>query len=282
MAFATANGVKVYYEVHGEGPAVVLVHGAGGHHGIWWQQTPHLRDRYSVVALDLPGFGNSDSDRDEYDTLEYPACILAVLDDAGIERAALVGQSLGSPPSLSVAVDHPERVAGVILGHSIGGIDHEEIATMVRADRAEAEKLPIIDRLMSKRLQASEPEKVFLFGQLGTFNAASVPKLRNLWIGRTTLDAVKSAISAGVYVCFLAGDNDAVVRPATYARLHELLPEAHYELVPDAPHSMYWEAPHLFNAALDRNLEAIFTPRVGPRMTTFLQTFPQQRGETNG
>ena len=260
MPYATADGSKVYYEVHGEGPAVVLVHGAGGHHAIWWQQIPHLCDRYSVIALDLPGFGNSDSDLDEYDAKEYPASILAVLDDAGIERAALVGQSLGSPPSLSVAVSHPERVAGVILAHSLGGIDHEEILTMVRADRAEAEKLSVIDRLMSKQIQASEPEKVFLFQQMGTFNVARVPQLRNLWVGWTGLEAVKSAIAQGAYVCFLAGDDDAVVRPATYRRLQEFLPEAHYELIPGAPHSMYWEAPHLFNAALERNLEAIFAP----------------------
>jgi pimeloyl-ACP methyl ester carboxylesterase len=264
VPFATADGSRVYYEIHGEGPAVVLVHGAGGHHAIWWQQIPHLRDRYRVVALDLPGFGNSADpsrpERDDYDTLDYPACILAVLDDAGIDHAALVGQSLGSPPSLRLAVSHPERVAGVVLAHSIGGIDHEEIVTMVRADRAQAEKLSVIDRLMSKRIQMSEPEKVFLFRQMGTFNVAQVPKLRNLWVGITSLEEVKGAIAAGVHVCFLAGDDDAVVRPATYQRLQELLPEAHYELVPGAPHSMYWEAPDLFNAALDRTLDAIYSP----------------------
>lgn len=260
MPYATAGGSRVYYEVHGEGPVVVLVHGAGGHHAIWWQQIPQLRDRYTVIALDLPGFGNSDSDRDEYDAKEYPTAILAVLDHARIERAALVGQSLGCPPSLSVAVSHPERVAGVILGHSLGGIDHEQIMTMVRADRAEAEKLPVIDRLMSKDSQAAEAEKLFLFRQLGTFNVAQVPLLRNLWVGWTSLDAVTAAIAAGVYMCFLAGVDDAVVRPATYARLQELLPEAHYELVAGAPHSMYWEAPNTFNAVLERNLEMIFTP----------------------
>jgi 3-oxoadipate enol-lactonase len=268
VPFATADGARVYYEIYGDGPAVVLVHGAGGHHAIWWQQIPHLRDRYTVVALDLPGFGNSASsdrpDRDDYDVLDYPGCILAVLDDAGIDRAALVGQSLGCPPSLSLAVSRPDRVAGVVLAHSLGGIDHEAIVTMVRADRAEAEKLPVIDRLMSKQIQASDPEKVFLFRQMGTFNVASVPKLRNLWVGITSLDAVRSAIASGVYVCFLAGDDDAVVRPATYRRLQELLPEAHYELVPGAPHSMYWEAPELFNAALDRTLEAIHSPAPEP------------------
>jgi pimeloyl-ACP methyl ester carboxylesterase len=258
MPFADADGVSVYYEVHGEGPAVVLAHGAGGHHAIWWQQIPRFRERYSLVALDFPGFGRSDSTRTEYDVREYPACILAVLDDAGIERAALVGQSLGSPPSLTVAVEHPERVVDVVLSHSIGGIDHEEISAMVLADRAEAEKLTIIDRLMSKRIQKEEPEKVFLFQQLGTFNAATVPRLRNLWVGTTTIEQARVAIGKGVRVIYLGGDDDAVVRPATYRRLRELLPEAQFELIPGAPHSMYWEAPAQFNEALDRSHSAIY------------------------
>ena len=258
MGFAVANGARVYYEIHGKGPAVVLAHGAGGHHAIWWQQIPFFRDRYTLVALDFPGFGNSDSGRDEYDTHEFPECILAVLDAAGIERAALVGQSLGGPPSLSVAARHPGRVAGVILAHSLGGINDDEIMAMVRADRAAAEKLPVIDRLMSSRIQESEPAKVFLFQQLGTFNAARVPNLRNQWTGATTLAQVEDAIAAGVSVCFIAGEDDAVLRPATYQRVAELLPKARIDMVPGAPHSMYWEAPGLFNAALERALETVY------------------------
>jgi pimeloyl-ACP methyl ester carboxylesterase len=258
MSIAIADGVRVYYETHGKGPAVVFAHGAGGHHAIWWQQIPYFRDRYTLIALDFPGFGNSDSDRGEYDVREFPSCILAVLDAAGIERAVLVGQSLGAPPSLSLAVRSPERVAGVVLAHSAGGIGHDEITAMVRADRAAAEQLPVIDRLMSKRVQKEEPEKVFLFQQMGTFNVARVPELRNLWVSATPIAQVKDAIAAGVQVWFLAGDDDAVIRPATYKRLAELLPHARFEVIPGAPHSMYWEAPDLFNAALDRILDAIY------------------------
>lgn len=257
MSIATANGGQVYYEIHGAGPAVVFSHGSGGHHAIWWQQVPHLSDRYSVVALDFPGFGNSASDRTEYDTHEFPDCILAVLDDAGIDRAVLVGQSLGAPPSLSLAVRHPERVAGVVLTNSAGGIKDDEITPLVLADRKAAEQIPVIDRLMTKRVQEQEPEKVFLFRQMGTFNTARQQDLRNQWNGTTTIEQIKDAIAAGVFVCFLGGDDDAVLSSATYNRIAEVLPEARLELVPGGPHSLYWEAPEVFNAALDRLLSAI-------------------------
>jgi pimeloyl-ACP methyl ester carboxylesterase len=258
MPFADADGVGIYYEAHGEGPAVVLAHGAGGHHAIWWQQVPCLRERYSLITIDLPGFGNSRCEREEYDTHEYPSHILAVLDHAGIERAALVGQSLGAPPCLSVAVRHPQRIAGVVLTNSIGGIADERIASMVRADRAEAEKLPVIDRLLRRSFQQSDPDKVFLFEQMGTFNQAKVPSLRNQWVGTTTLAQVEAAMSAGVRVCYIGGEDDAVLAPATYQRLKELLPAAIVNVVPGAPHSMYWEAPELFNPALEQMLEAIY------------------------
>jgi len=254
MPLAQARGVRVYYEVHGEGPAVVFVHGSGGHHAAWWQQVPRFAREHSVVTLDLRGFGNSDS-LEEYDSREFPGDILAVLDDAAIERAVLVGQSIGAAAALKVAVAHPERAAGVVLAHSLGGIEDEELAALVRADRAEAEKLPVLDRLLSASFREREPAKAFLFSQMGTFNAAKMADLRNLTAGGPTLEQVAAA---GLRICLLAGENDAVLRPQTVRRAHELLPGSVLELVPGAPHSMYWEAPELFNDALGRFLSSVY------------------------
>jgi 3-oxoadipate enol-lactonase len=255
MAYASAEGARIYYELHGEGPPVAFIHGSGGHHAAWWQQVPPLSRRFTVVTLDLRGFGNSDSDMEEFDSLEFPGDILAVLDDAGIDQVVLVGQSIGAAAALKVALAAPERVAGVVLAHSTGGIDHEELAGLVRADRAEAEKLPVLDRLMSKSFQTGDPEKTFLFRQMGTFNAAKMADLRNLAVGGPTIE---SLADAGVPICFLAGEADAVLSPATVRRAHELVGGSVLELVPAAPHSMYWEAPQLFNAALERFLDRVY------------------------
>jgi pimeloyl-ACP methyl ester carboxylesterase len=256
MPFADSDGAKIYYEVHGEGPAVLFVHGSGGHHAAWWQQVPYFTKRgHAVVTLDLRGFGRSTSELDEYDSLEFPGDILAVLDDAGIARAVLAGQSIGASAALKVAVAHPDRAAGVILAHSLGGLDNAELAELVKADRAEAEKLPVLDRLMSKSFQESSPELTFLFRQMGTFNRAKMQDLRNLTVGGPTIETLTGL---GVPVCFLAGENDAVIRPATIRHAHELLEGSVLELVPDGPHSMYWERPDLFNAAVERFLKTAY------------------------
>jgi pimeloyl-ACP methyl ester carboxylesterase len=256
MPFADSEGAKIYYEVHGDGPVVLFVHGSGGHHAAWWQQIPYFtKQGYSVVTLDLRGFGRSTSELDEYDSLEFPADILAVLDAAGIDKAVLGGQSIGAAAALKVAVAHPERAAGVILAHSLGGLDNAELAELVKADRAEAEKLPVLDRLMSKAFQESSPELTFLFRQMGTFNRAKMQDLRNLTVGGPTIETLAGL---GVPVCFLAGENDAVIRPATIRHAHELVPGSVLELVPNGPHSMYWERPDLFNAAVERFLKTVY------------------------
>jgi pimeloyl-ACP methyl ester carboxylesterase len=256
VPFAKSEGADIYYEVHGEGPAVLFVHGSGGHHAAWWQQVPYFTSRgYSVVTLDLRGFGRSTSNQDEYDSLEFPGDILAVIDDAGIDRAVMVGQSIGASAALKVAVAHPDRAAGVVLAHSLGGLDHPELAELVKADRAEAEKLPVLDRLMSKAFQESSPEMTFLFRQMGTFNRAKMQDLRNLTLGGPTVETLSGL---GVPICFLAGEQDAVIRPRTIGRAQELVAGSVLELIPNAPHSMYWEVPELFNAGIERFLKTVY------------------------
>ncbi|OHV41411.1 MULTISPECIES: alpha/beta fold hydrolase [Pseudofrankia] len=256
MPYATSvDGARIYYETHGAGPAVLFVHGSGGHHAAWWQQVPHLRDRFTVVTLDLRGFGRSDSAMAEYDSRIFPDDIAAVLDAADISRAVLVGQSIGAAAALKAALRDPARAAGVVLAHSLGGIDHPDLAARVLADRAEAEKLPVLDRLLSPRFRAADPARTFLFQQMGTFNTAKMADLRNL---NTDGPTAAEVVASGIPICLLAGENDAVLRPDTVRAAAALLPGATIDIVPAAPHSMYWEAPELFNAALDRFLTSVY------------------------
>jgi pimeloyl-ACP methyl ester carboxylesterase len=262
VPFARASdGVSVYYEVHGSGPAVGFVHGSGGHHAAWWQQVPAFRDDYTVVTIDLRGFGRSDSSMHEFDTRAFPHDIVAALGDAAVGPAVLVGQSIGAAAALKAGLQAPELVAGVVLAHSLGGIDDAELGALVKADRAEAEKLPVLDRLLTRTFREADPAKAFLFQQMGTFNVAKMADLRNLNVDGPMVEAV---VRSGLPILFLAGEQDAVLRPATVRRAAELVTGADLDVVPGAPHSMYWEAPELFNSAVARFLERVFAAeRVG-------------------
>jgi pimeloyl-ACP methyl ester carboxylesterase len=258
MPFADSDGTSIYYERHGSGPAILFVHGSGGHHAAWWQQVAALREEFTVVTVDLRGFGKSDSSMGEFDGQDFPGDVVAVLDHEDITDAMLVGQSIGSVAALRAGLLRPERVSSVVLGHSLGGIGHPELKELAAADRAEAVQLPVIDRLLTKTFQRERADLTFLFQQMGTFNVARMQDLRNLDTDGPSLEEIQAS---GVKVAFLAGEKDAVLSVKTVTRAHELLPGSHLEIVPDAPHSMYWETPQPYNAAVARLRRTLTAPK---------------------
>ncbi|MFE7547153.1 alpha/beta fold hydrolase [Streptomyces gardneri] len=258
MPYADSDGTSIYYERHGSGPVIFFVHGSGGHHAIWWQQVAALRDEFTVVTFDLRGFGKSDSSMSEFDGQDFPGDLIAVLDAEDLTDVMLVGQSIGSVAALRAALDRPDRVSCVALGHSLGGISHPELTELAAADRAEAVKLPVIDRLLTAGFQRERADLTFLFQQMGTFNVARMQDLRNLDTDGPSLQDIRES---GVKVAFLAGEKDAVLSVKTVTRAHELLPGSHLEIVPGAPHSMYWETPAQYNAAVAHLRRSLTAPK---------------------
>ncbi|WP_328718425.1 alpha/beta hydrolase [Streptomyces sp. NBC_00247] len=260
MPYVDSDGASLYYERHGSGPAIVFVHGSGGHHAAWWQQVAALRDEFTVVTLDLRGFGRTELSvpQTEFDGQAFYGDVVAVLDQEDLTDAMLVGQSIGSVAALRAGLVRPGRVGSVVLGHSLGGISHPELTELAAADRAEAVKLPVIDRLLTRKFQQERKDLTFLFQQMGTFNTATMQDLRNLDTNGPGLDEIRDS---GVTVAFLAGEKDAVLSVKTVTRAHELVEGSHLEIVPGAPHSMYWETPEPYNAAVARLRRTLTAPK---------------------
>lgn len=96
--FATVDGHRVHYKSVGSGrEALVLVHGWSGDVNVWRLQVPDLAKRSRVIAVDLPGHGRSDKPEIKYTMDLFARGIDAVMRDAGVDRAVLVGHSMGAP-----------------------------------------------------------------------------------------------------------------------------------------------------------------------------------------
>ncbi|GAA3732604.1 alpha/beta hydrolase [Salinactinospora qingdaonensis] len=117
--FVDRDGVRIGYEVHGDGDVTVLLLPAWAivHSRLWKAQIPYLAKRYRVITYDPRGNGASDRPVDPaaYDVHTQAEDALAVLDAAGAQRAVLVGNSFGSILAYLLAALHPERVAGAVL-----------------------------------------------------------------------------------------------------------------------------------------------------------------------
>jgi 3-oxoadipate enol-lactonase len=110
--FAEVNGTKLSYESRGKGPAVVLIHGGLVDMRLWGEQMRPLSKRFRVVRYDLRGYGGSDAPTEPFSHLED---LRALLDYLRIEKATLVGLSLGGIIAADFALEHPERVERLVL-----------------------------------------------------------------------------------------------------------------------------------------------------------------------
>jgi pimeloyl-ACP methyl ester carboxylesterase len=111
-----AGDVRVAYEVAGEGPPVVLIHGLGGS-GSWWaRNVPGLSRHFQVYLIDVIGFGDSGGQR--FVLAQASAHLVAWMDALGMERATFVGHSMGGYIAADLAAEYPERVERLILVNS--------------------------------------------------------------------------------------------------------------------------------------------------------------------
>ena len=117
--YVERDGIRVFYEVYGEGEPTVLLLPTWSviHSRHWKMQIPYLARHCRVVAFDGRGNGKSDRPRDAsaYDEREFAADALAVMDATSTERAVIVGFSLGGQRGLLLAAEHPERVDGAVF-----------------------------------------------------------------------------------------------------------------------------------------------------------------------
>jgi len=117
MPFSRGNGVDIWYEVTGEGPALVLIHANPFDHDLWMYQAAHFSTWFRV-AIDIRGYGRSAKVTAPYSLKGMCNDVIGVMQDAGIARAVCAGCSVGLSIAILLGLDHPDRIDALIL---VGG-----------------------------------------------------------------------------------------------------------------------------------------------------------------
>jgi 3-oxoadipate enol-lactonase len=124
--FLETNGARIYYEVEGSGPAVVLIHAGVANLRMWDDQVPALRDDYRVIRYDTRGYGRTETDAVEFSNR---ADLAALLDHLGEEAAHVVGVSRAGSIALDFALEYPNRVNRlVVVAGGVGGYESPDEA----------------------------------------------------------------------------------------------------------------------------------------------------------
>ena len=121
MPYFDYSAGQIYFEQHGNtGPVVILIHGLGSSSSIWLRQLRALKKDFRVYVLDLPGHGLSDRWKN-YSISGMAHCLHQWMMSEGIEKASLVGLSLGCTVALTLLVEHPNQIETLVLEGPIGG-----------------------------------------------------------------------------------------------------------------------------------------------------------------
>ena len=248
-----SGSAQIYFECWGDADdTVVLSHGLGGTHAVWYQQVPVLARHFRVITWDQRGFGRS---TDGFDSAGPSAAVddlASVLDHVGIDAAHLVGQSMGGWASLGFALRGPDRVTSLVLADSIAGIytpmiaDHYDSFIATQSEDRPSDRATLGEHFaLGMPIQRDRIAQAFLYEQLGGTSPELMRDVRARL--RSTSYDKERVRRLDVPTLFVVGDEDVIFPPEVIRDAARFRPGSRVEVMPGAGHSPYFEEPDRWN-----------------------------------
>jgi len=262
MQHFSVNGVSIAYQVTGRGPDLMLLHGLGGSHDDWRRQLSDLSRRFRLVIPDLRGFGASER-RGPFTIRQHARDAAELLGALDIQRAHVVGLSMGGAIAIELALMRPERVAGLVLANTAPGFE---------LSNWERRYMAFLRFMLAAMLGVAGVAR--MFGK-STFPGPHQARLRRRQLERA------SRTSRWVYIASLrsltrwnAEDRLRLIAAPTlvlgaeydYTNIGEkrrwaaLIPNARVQLLPGSRHRSDLDSRKAFNEAVLRFLESVPNP----------------------
>ena len=232
---AHINDVELYYQIHGEGTPLILLHGGLGHSGHWKNQLPVLSEHYQVITVDSRGHGRSTMTEQQISFELMASDIVGLMDYLEIERAHILGWSDGGNIGLYLAIHYPERLMKVIAS----GANYSPSG--VRSDVGENQKFLSYIGEAIKDYQALSPDPAnwdAFFGSIG-----------QMWASEPDF-TVEQLGSISVPVLLLDGERDEAIYAEHTIEMAGLIPTAKLIFISGTGHFGMWEKPAEINKAI--------------------------------
>ena len=249
MPSVRIDSATLHYEVDGDGPAVVFVHGGEGTHLHWWQQVTAFRHTHTCITYDQRGFGLSGG-AFATDPATHHTDLLALLDALAVDRAVVVGQSHGGQAASGLALNHPERVAALVMADTPFNIATEALSTWAAAMIEKLQNgFDVVAACLSPSFSERCPDLHFLYHALSRLNPPRTgPRGLDAYV-RFRDQPPGDFRNFTVPTLCIVGEEDALTFPWLMEATADAL-GARLERVPDAGHAVYYEQAGVFNAVV--------------------------------
>ena len=258
------------WELHGSGPAVALIHGFGLNRGMWRWQLPALVPHFSVLTYDLFGHGGSAPPGGTPNLAMFSGQLLRLMDRCGIERAAVVGFSLGGMIARRFALDHPDRLSALAIlnsAHDRTPAERDAVRARVRHTREHGPSANVdsaLERWFTPAFRAQAPELIALIREWITSNDPVVfPRIYEV-LAEGDAEIVQGLERIACPTLVMTGEDDPGNTPAMSKAMAGLIPGARLVILPGLRHMALAESPSAVGEPLGAFLrEALASVRAG-------------------
>jgi 3-oxoadipate enol-lactonase len=248
------HDIEMYYEIHGEGEPLLLIHGLGSSTRNWEAQVRYFAPRYQVITYDMRGHGRSSKPPGPYSMRAFAEDACGLLQALGIPAAHVVGISMGGMIAFELAVRYPGLLRSLVIVNSYAEMRVETIREHIE----KWQRLLILEllgvrqmgKLLSRRLfskpEQGELRRVFVEHWAGNDKRAYKESMRAIlgW----EVEARLGEICCPVLVIASDGDYLPLEEKRNYIAK---IPDARLAVIPDARHAVAVERPQEFNQILD-------------------------------
>lgn len=246
MPTLNRDGVKIHYEVHGEGPAILLSHGYSATCRMWDGQIEAFKNRHRVIVWDMRGHGQSDypDDQNLYSEALTVGDMKAILDACGVDRAIIGGLSLGGYMTMAFHLAHPERCRALMLFDTGPGYKKDEAReewnsmAIARAERLEKEGLAALGPSDEVRMAQHR-------------SADGLARAARGMLTQVDSRVINSLETIGVPTLVLVGAEDKnFLNAIDY--IAKKIPGSTKVVIPEAGHAANLHQPEKFNEAMEQ------------------------------
>ena len=255
MPRVKVNGINIDYMVEGQGEPLVMIMGLGGARGSWRYQTRFFKKYYRTVTFDNRGVGNSDKPAGPYSIKMMVDDTIGLTDYLGIDKAHVLGVSMGGMIAQELAINHPERVNKLVLGCTFAKAGRSADSPEMNKAMEAFGKSPLDEesqrKLISEMLDLSfntRSSRVFVrpFAKVAIrfYSITGIIEQMKAVSRHDTIDRLKM-IKAPTLV--ITGSEDRLVNPASSEVIAKLVPNAKLVIISGGGHTFFMEMHSDFN-----------------------------------
>lgn len=259
---ARVDGCEIAYDDIGRGSPVVFLHAFPLDRTMWAAQTSALAAEQRCLVIDLRGFGETAA-APPYSMDRYADDVAAVLDTAGVDRATVVGLSMGGYVAFALWRRHPHRVRALVLADTRASSDaadardrRHELIEVARTGGAEAVAARQSVGILGKTTRERRPDIVStVHGIMGRASVDGIVGALQAMLARP--DSTPTLATISVPTLVVAGEEDVITSPKEARALHQQIAGSRLEILSGAGHLSNIERPAAFNAVLSEFLHSL-------------------------